>query len=61
MDGKAFDAGKEGFNHFADALPTGNHWAPGVAFTASDVEALKNIGGRIGAVGSVLKAGRGAL
>lgn len=57
--GKAFDAGKEGFNHFAELQPTGQHWAPGVTYSAEDIEALKRFGGRIGYVGNALELGTG--
>ncbi|EID15887.1 hypothetical protein MXEN_05410 [Mycobacterium xenopi RIVM700367] len=55
--GTALDGGKEGIDHFAEALPTGKHWPPGVAFSPADVEALARLGGRIGTVGSALEFG----
>lgn len=57
--GSAFDAGKEGIHGYAELLPTGRHWGPGVAFSHEDVEALKRLGSRIGAVGSAVEFGTG--
>lgn len=56
---KVFDAGKDGIKSYAELLPTGRHWGPGVAFSPEDVEALKKLGGRIGVVGSALEFGTG--
>jgi hypothetical protein len=57
--GKALDGSKEGIRGYAEALPTGKHWAPGVAFSAEDVEALKKFGSHVGWVGSALEIGTG--
>ncbi|MDA3640303.1 hypothetical protein PFI50_12900 [Mycobacterium xenopi] len=57
--GKPFDAGKEGIDKFAESLPTGKHWAPGVAFSAQDIEVLKKLGRHIGYVGNALELGTG--
>lgn len=57
---KVFDAGKEGINNYAELVPTGRHWAPGVAFSPEDVEALRKVGQRVGVVGSALEMGVGA-
>ncbi|AQT78541.1 hypothetical protein B1R94_03710 [Mycolicibacterium litorale] len=57
---KVFDSGNEAMGSYADLLPGGRHWAPGVAFSPDDVEALKTLGRRIGVVGSALDLGVGA-
>lgn len=58
--GKPIAGGKEAFNYFADSLPTGEHWKPDVAtFSPSDVEVLKQIGGRLGVVGNLVDLGVG--
>lgn len=57
--GKAFDAGNGGLEHFAESLPTGSHWAPGVAYSAEDIASLKRLAGRVGYVGNALEFGTG--
>ncbi len=54
---RALDGGKDGVQAFGEALPTGSHWGPGVAFTASDVESFVKLGKHIGVVGSALEFG----
>lgn len=56
--GKPFDAGKDAIKGYAELQPTGKHWAPVVAFTPEDIEALKKFG-RIGYVGTALEFGTG--
>ncbi|ORV14715.1 hypothetical protein [Mycobacterium celatum] len=56
--GKGLDGGKEGFTHWAEAMPTDDFLST-ARFSAEDVEAFKRIGGRIGAAGSLLEAGIG--
>ena len=44
----------------ASEIPTGRHWGPDVAtFSASDIETLKRVGGRLGVVGSLVDVGVG--
>lgn len=57
--GKVFDAGKEGIHKFAELQPTGQHWAPGVAYSAEDIEALKRFGSKFGYVGNAVELGTG--
>lgn len=57
--GKVFDAGETGIGKYGELSPTGRHWAPGVAFSAEDIEALKKLGSHVGAVGSVIELGTG--
>ena len=58
--GKPLAGGKQAFNYFAEALPTGSHWKPEVAtFSPSDVEVLKKIGGHLGFAGNVIDASVG--
>lgn len=54
-----FDAGKEAINKYAELQPTGKHWAPGVAFSHQDIEALEKVGRRFGYVGNALELGEG--
>lgn len=57
--GNAFDAGKEAINRYAELAPTGKHWAPGVAFSHEDIEALEKLGRRLGYVGNAVELGEG--
>lgn len=58
--GKPLAGGKQAFNYFAEALPTGAHWKPDVAtFSPSDVEVLKKIGGHLGFAGNLIDASVG--
>lgn len=57
--GKVFDAGKDAFEQYSELVPTGRHWAPGVAFSPEDIEALNKIGSRFGLAGSALALGTG--
>lgn len=56
---KVFGAGKEATLSYADGLPLGRHWGPGVAFSEADIRALENLGRRMGYVGSALTLGVG--
>jgi hypothetical protein len=56
---KAFEGGKDGVKAFAEALPTGRHWGPGVAFSEADVESFVKLGKHIGWAGSALELGVG--
>lgn len=56
---KVLDGGKDGVRAFAEALPTGRHWAPGAAFSASDVESFVKLGKHMGTAGSALELGVG--
>jgi hypothetical protein len=44
----------EAYKHFSDKVPTGNHWGPGVAYSAEDVAALKNISSKLGTFGNLV-------
>lgn len=55
---KGLAGGKEGFAHWAEAMPTDDFLST-APFSAEDLEAFKRIGGRIGAAGSLLDAGVG--
>lgn len=58
--GKPIAGGKEAFNYLAQSLPTGEHWkSDTVTFSASDVEALKRIGGNLGVAGNLVDVGVG--
>jgi hypothetical protein len=57
--GKVFDGGDSAFGKYTELVPTGRHWAPGVAFSAEDIDALKRIGSRFGYAGSALALGTG--
>jgi hypothetical protein len=57
--GKVFDGGKSAFEKYSELVPTGKHWAPGVAFSPEDIEALNKIGSRFGAAGNALALGTG--
>jgi hypothetical protein len=57
--GKVFDGGKSGFGVYSGLVPTGQHWAPGVAFSPEDIDALKRVGSRFGYAGSALALGTG--
>jgi hypothetical protein len=57
--GKPIAGGAEAFDRFGEALPTGKHWQPGVAFSPEDAEALKKIGGKLGWVGNAIDLGVG--
>jgi hypothetical protein len=57
--GKPIAGGAEAFDRLGEALPTGRHWQPGVAFAAEDVEALKTIGGKLGWAGNAIDLGVG--
>jgi hypothetical protein len=60
LSSKVLAGQKEAMNHFAESLPTGRHWAADIeTFSASDIEALKKIGGRVGVVGSLIDLGTG--
>jgi len=56
---KVSDAGERATERFAEALPTGRHWPEGVAFSESDIEALKKFGGKFGYVGTAIDFGTG--
>ena len=56
---KALDGGKDGVKAFAEALPTGRHWEPGVAFSEADVESFIKLGKRIGYAGNAVDLGVG--
>jgi hypothetical protein len=56
---KALDGGKDGVKAFGEALPTGRHWGPGVAFSEADVESFIKLGKRIGYAGSAVDLGVG--
>jgi hypothetical protein len=56
----AAGGGKDAVDKFADLLPTGDHWGPGVAFSEEDIVALKKLGSRIGGVGSAIDLGMAA-
>lgn len=43
-----------GKSPFADKVPTGKHWAPGVAYSAEDIAAITNLSKRMGFAGNVL-------
>lgn len=59
LAGKPIAGGAEAFNRGGEALPTGRHWEPGVAFSEEDAKALKTIGGRLGFAGNVIDLGVG--
>lgn len=44
---------------YADKVPRGRHWAPGVAYSAEDVAAIKKLAGRMGVAGKTLGLGTG--
>ncbi|GFG70893.1 putative alpha/beta hydrolase [Mycolicibacter senuensis] len=46
-------------NAFADQVPTGKHWAPGVAYSAEDIAAIKNFSKHMGFAGTALGVGTG--
>lgn len=52
--GISASAGKAALHAFADKVPTGKHWAPGVAYSAEDIAAIKNLSKRMGFAGNVL-------
>nr|WP_133258926.1 hypothetical protein [Mycolicibacter senuensis] len=52
--GISASAGKAALNAFADKVPTGKHWAPGVAYSAEDIAAITNLSKRMGFAGNVL-------
>ncbi|CAN5566662.1 hypothetical protein BH09ACT8_BH09ACT8_42930 [soil metagenome] len=56
----ALGGGTDGIKDFAELLPTGDHWGPGVAFSEEDIAALKKLGSRIGGVGSAIDLGMAA-
>ena len=56
---KALDGGEDGVKAFAEALPTGSHWGPGVAFSEADVESFVKLGKHFGYAGSALELGSG--
>jgi len=57
--GKPIAAGEGAFNRAADKLPVGD-WRPtATPYSAGDVEALKNIGGKLGFAGNVIDLGVG--
>ena len=55
----SLEGGKEGFKGLAESVPTGKHWAPGVALAPEDIETLAKVGKHVGWVGSVLEMGTG--
>ncbi|MCP2624445.1 hypothetical protein NLB33_16465 [Mycolicibacterium smegmatis] len=58
--GKVASGLDEGFTRTADALPTGDHWKPSIdTYSPSDIEALRKIGGKLGAVGTLVDLGVG--
>jgi hypothetical protein len=60
LSSKILAGQNEAMDHLAESLPTGRHWTAGIeTFSPSDIEALKKIGGRVGAVGSLIDLGTG--
>ncbi len=56
---KVFGGGKGGVESFAELLPQGRHWEPGVAFSQADIAALGDLSKRMGRVNSALTMGVG--
>lgn len=44
----------EAYKHYSEKVPTGDHWGPGVAYSAEDVAALKNISSKLGTFGNLV-------
>ncbi|CAJ1585722.1 hypothetical protein [[Mycobacterium] wendilense] len=57
--GHVFGAGQHAVNEFADRLPRGRHWEPGVAFSEADVRSLSDLGRKMGRVSSAVTLGVG--
>jgi hypothetical protein len=57
--GNVFAGGESAFGKYSELVPTGQHWAPGVAFSPEDIDALKRLGSRFGFAGNALAAGTG--
>ena len=57
--GKPIAAGERAFNLYADRVPV-DDWKPNVnPYSAGDVEALRNIGGKLGVAGNIIDIGVG--
>ena len=51
---KGLSGEEQGFTRYGEAVPTGNHWEPGVAFTPDDLAHLEKISKVAGGFGTAL-------
>ncbi|KAA0086866.1 hypothetical protein CIW52_02970 [Mycolicibacterium sp. P9-64] len=55
QNGSKIAAGEsEAYKHFAEKVPEGRHWMPGIAYTPEDIAALKNISSKLGTFGNMV-------